>query len=243
MKRFIILLALALGALVAVSQNTYTLIASINNYRARPDLNDLPVNSKVAKRIKSVMAKQPNSSVSMLTGRYATRDSIVSQLHRLCDNAQPGDRIFFFYLGHGAKGALAVYDSNLPYHELMRIFKASPASQIFVFVEACHSASVEWAKGVYWNDDPAPKPKLAFFMSSQAEELTWSEASINANGYVDQAVVLGLKGLCDEDQNKQITVRELEKYITSYVVKRSMGIQHPQLVTSPDNMDEIVVSW
>ena len=81
------------------------------------------------------------------------------------------------------------------------------------------------------------------FMSSRPNEVTYGDEWMTASGFFGKALQNGLRGMCDTDKNRDITVLELFKYIHAYVKKRTYSNQHPQLITSPDNYNKKVVTW
>ena len=249
MRRTLLLIARLLGTLITSAAN-HTLIAAINRYDRCPngDAQDaLSFSISEAKNLKKFMSKNKRSqTVTLLADQYATHDAILGQLEKLCAEAQSGDRIFFYFIGHGAgSGKICAWDQNLHTLEMMKVFATSKASQIYVFIDACWSGSIEQPYRLYEQNNDI-NPQVVFFASSAANERSWVdvENSINVNNYFTRGVSNALHGACNENSDNKITIEELYKYVYQYVTKRSEGIQHPQLINSVkhDN-SSIVISW
>lgn len=225
------------------AQKTYTLITAISNYdqNKRPECGDLPMTTETAKVLKVILEKQ-SSSIAMLTGRNANHDNFLAKLRSLCAAAGPKDRVIIYYGGHGSPGSLCAWDKDVQFSEIFPIFRRSKASQIICFIESCYSGSaITDAEKYNWNTNNCPN--LVMFMSSRPNEPSYGDGIMTASGIFGKALQNGLRGMCDIDKNRDITVLELFKYIHAYVKKRTYSNQHPQLITSPDNYNKKVISW
>ncbi len=121
MLRIILSLVLALAVCAGASARTFVLAAGVSNYSHPQNLqNNLAGCTKDVKRFKQVMQTQTND-ITTLTSSYATAANIKEKLRAIANRAGAGDRIVFFYSGHGAPSALCVYDGLLPYTELLDI--------------------------------------------------------------------------------------------------------------------------
>ena len=94
----------------------------------------------------------------------------------------------------------------------------------------------KWMKNVKGSNDQA------FFVACRADEYS-VESPILGAGYFTQALLKGLRGKSDKDNNRQITVMELFKYIYSDVLKRSNEQQHPQLIAPPSMHNVVLTKW
>lgn len=52
-----------------------------------------------------------------------------------------------------------------------------------------------------------------------------------------------MRGKADKDNNREITVMELFKYIHTDVVKRSKQKQHPQLIAPQSMYNMVITKW
>ena len=148
----------------------------------------------------------------------------------MCGKAKEGDRIVFFYSGHGADGCIVATDLKpVNYSEMMQLFSASKAKEIVCFFDACFSGTI--AQDVRSSDKD-----IVFFLSTQA-------------------LLKGIRGMADTDHNKEVTVMELFKYIykdvTARVEKRNSNApddrykvrQHPQLVAAKRSYNMVLTKW
>jgi uncharacterized caspase-like protein len=79
-------------------------------------------------------------------------------------------------------------------------------------------------------------------VSCRSDEYS-SESRILGAGYFTQALLKGLRGMADTDNNKQITVIELFKYIYGDVLTHSQQKQHPQLIAPKSLYDVVISKW
>lgn len=215
---------------------TFVLTAGVSNYNGRA--NDLHQTSKDAKRFKQLMLTQTND-ITLLTSRYATGDNILEKLRAICNRAQAGDRIFFFFSGHGSPGGMCAYDRLLGYDEVAQVLGSSAADVKIAFVDVCFAGTAENAVGNGRHGLSATDGQV-FMLSSTAQETSQEDPFMGA-GMFTQALIKGLKGKADADENRSITVSELHDYIYNEVVSKSRGRQHPTLI-APDNMKQLVIT-
>ncbi len=239
MKRFFTILMLALAVAIGAQARTYVLITAVSNYN--DEGTNLSQTTKDAKRFKQVIQTQTRD-ITMLTSRYATAGNIMEKLRAICNRAQAGDKIIFFFSGHGMPNALYTYDGPLPYANIVEALEGSEASEKICFVDACHAGSAANATAGASEYSGMSLPGMAFFVSSRADEYSIESAWIGS-GFLAQALVKGLRGSSDRDHDRRITVKELFDYIYVDVVRRSNSQQHPQLIAPREMFDVVVADW
>ena len=232
-KKITIILMLALFMLVSapVSARTFVLSIGIADYDG--DEHDLQRSGQDAIKFSDVMKTQTKDVVT-LTSR---------------GNAKEGDRIVFFYSGHGADGCIVATDMKpVSYSEMMQLFSASKAKEIVCFFDACFSGTI--AQDVRSSDKD-----IVFFLSSRPDEMSQEDSGWIGAGYLTQALLKGIRGMADTDHNKEVTVMELFKYIykdvTARVEKRNSNApddrykvrQHPQLVAAKRSYNMVLTKW
>lgn len=239
MKRLIIFLLVAVAAQATAWCRTFVLATGVSNYNDAQ--NNLTLTTKDAKRFRHVMQKHTND-ISLLTSSNVTRQNVLAKLKAIAAQARKGDRIIFFYSGHGVPGALYGYNGPIPYDDIINAMKQSPA-QKFLFIEACHAGSLkESTPAANGGSAIRTLDGQAFFLSSRAEEASLAHTLLGA-GYFSKALVKGLQGAADKNSDRQITVLELFRYIYGDVMKHSAKQQHPQLI-APESMHQtVVMSW
>ena len=240
-KIFLMLLATVIMAMSADAR-TFVLVTGVSNY-GDDDIN-LSQTTKDAKRFKEIIGTLTND-ITLLTSKNVTRDNLLEKLGAICNRAQKGDRIIFFYSGHGSSGAICGYDRPISYDDITNLLSKSKASEKICFIDACRAGSVagstatvdnDWAKAV-----KGAKDQL-WFVGCRSSEYSFESPMLGA-GYFTQALLKGLRGKSDTNNDKKITAIELFKYIYKDVVKRSDQGQHPQLIGPSSMHDIVVMQW
>ena len=240
MKRTIISLLCALAAAITINASTYVLVTGVSNY-GNKDMN-LSQTTKDAKRFKEVMGTQ-TKNITLLTGKNVTRENVLEKLQAICKRAQKGDRVIFFYSGHGMPGAICGYDRAISYNDIVKTLDLSRASEKICFIDACHAGTIagstmddNWTRSIKGTKDQV------FFVACRPNEYS-AESTLLGAGFFTQALLKGLRGKSDTDNNRQITVMELFKYIYADVLKRSIEFQHPQLIAPESMYHKVIAEW
>lgn len=239
-RLIVLAIVLCAAAPAARAQVTYALLAGISNYDnyLYPNLsyttNDVKTMAKLLKR--------QTDKTTVITSKYATREAIEQRLGNICDKATEMDRIVFFFAGHGFNNGIVTYDKPMFYDDLVAILARSRANEIIVYLDVCHAGSMQNStKAFDWNRG-TKHPGMVFFLSSRPDEIS-IESSYVGNGYFSQALIKGLRGQADADNNHKVTVIELFKFAYNDVVTRSRGKQHPQLLTTESHYDSVLMWW
>lgn len=243
MKRITLFFITVLLGCLSLQARDFVLAVGVSKYA--DEENNLSQTTKDAKAFREVMLTQ-TKDVSILTSSNANKSGIISQLRAICNRAQSGDRIIFFFSGHGVSGGICCYDGVISYSELTRLLATSSAKQKICFIDACHagsasddvalsgSSSVETAARNYQDQ--------AFIVSCRSDEYSYEGNFVGA-GFFTQGLIKGLRGKSDRDGNRQVSLMELFKYIYSDVVNRSHSKQHPQMICASGNYDAVVAKW
>lgn len=239
MKRILINLLLALFMAVGVQARTFVLVTGVSNYG--DEVNNLSQTTKDAKRFKAVMESQ-TKDITLLTSKNVTRANVLEKLRAICNRAQKGDRIVFFYSGHGMPGAICGYDTPISYDDIVNTLATSAASEKICFIDACHAGTMAKSGDSTWTKSVKGAKDQVFFVSCRPEEVSRESPFLGA-GYFTQALLKGMRGKADKDGNRQITVEELFKYIYSDVMKRTGKGQHPQLIAPKEMYNTVVAKW
>lgn len=240
MKKFLFSLLLALFAFTGMQARIFVLATGVSNYG--DDEINLSQTTKDAKRFVELIKTQTND-VTLLTSKNVTRANVLEKLRAICNRAGKGDRVIFFYSGHGMPGAICGYDKNITYDDLIDILESSEASEKICFIDACHAGSLsDSANKSDWAEKAKGAKNMAFFVACRPDEYS-VESSVLGAGYFTQALLKGLRGKADKDNNKQLTVIELFKYIYGDVLKHSNKRQHPQLIAPESMYDKVLMAW
>lgn len=249
MKRFFLsaFFAFLLLAALPAEGRTFVLAAGVSDYE-NPEIPDLKRPGKDAMSFAQVMKTQ-TPDVTTLTSRHATRENVLAGLTALCNRAQSGDRIVFYFSGHGSDGQIYLYDRPIYYSELSQLFESTDADEIVCFIDACFSGSIA-------NDLKNTDKDIVFFLSSRPDEMSMEAADWVGAGYLTQALMKGIQGKADSDGNREVTVIELFKYIYADVQQRirefnklmvasgnEKNSQHPQLIAAKKSFDLVLAKW
>lgn len=228
-----LMLCLSLG--IAARAETYVVCVGIAHY-ADPRAGDLTQPETDAKAM-AVFFKRGTDNVITLTGKYATKAAILRSLRSQCGRTAPGDRIIFYFSGHGYPGGFCPYDmrdigGGLTYDEVLAIINASRATDKLIFADACNSGAIRSNR-----EQSAPDPgNTLMFLSSRDKEAS-IERQFIANGFFTKCLLRGLRGAADSDRDKTITATEIFKYVKEGVDTLSHGRQHPVMWgTFPDDL-------
>lgn len=243
-KLFLLLMMLMVMTINMSAQKTYALITGVSRYQNSQA--NLQHTAKDVKSLRNIMTKQ-GAIVSVVTSKYANHDNIVKKLNAIVQLAKPEDKIIFFFSGHGNTGGFVTSDMKLfMYQELASILSKAKARQVICFIDACRSGSVEdLAEDNYSWAGSTSHPGLVFVMGCKAEESSYENNWVG-HGLFTQALLKGLRGLCDVNQDKKITLIELFNYIYKDVTARTADgpqAQHPQLIGPGSMHDAVVASW
>ncbi len=239
MKRIFLMLLVVLISIGVNAQKTYALLAGVSNY-GNEDAN-LQNTTKDVKQLKRVLDKQ-GMVVVALTSRYATVSNMEKKLNAIIQLAQPEDKIIFFFSGHGDTGQMIAYGPvGFSYRDLMKILSRAKTKEVFCFIDACMSGSVSSLE-YDWAD---AHKGLTFMMSSRANEYSMENNWVG-HGYYTQALLKGLRGKADKNNDRRITMMELFRYVYNDVTARtrsSKQVQHPVLIGPNSSHGSVITQW
>lgn len=230
---------------LSMSARTFVVVTGVSNYG---DVNiNLSQTTKDANAFKKVMESQ-TKDITILTSSYAYKANILEKLRAICNRAQKGDRVVFYFSGHGMPGGICTYDKTIQYSELVELLATSSASEKICYIDACHAGTASEAQRDLNQDKETLQKALKgykdqiFFVGCRGDEFSAESAWVGA-GFFTQALIKGLRGKSDANSDKQITVIELFKYVYNDVTTRSKSKQHPQLIASKDRHNSVIAVW
>ncbi len=226
------------------AQHTYVLLAGISNYG---DESNLGQTTKDVKSLKEIFDKQPNTTVAILTSKYASGSNIEEKLNAINKLAKPTDKIVFCFSGHGTTGGIVTYGPQLfSYKTLAQILSKAKAKEIFCFIDACKSGSVENdASANFGFESSSSHPGLTFMVASRATEVSWENNWVG-HGFFTKALLKGLRGSSDKNRDKNVTLKELFDYVYNDVTARTKDTeapQHPQLIGPSSSYNTVITRW
>lgn len=180
-----------------------------------------------------------DDQIRILIDEDATKENILKSIEKTFSKAGPNDVIFFYFSGHGLKGAFLPidYDGNnnrVEHAEIMEVLDRSQAKSKVVIADACHSGSLHGAKGAtaqsvietYYDAFSRSAGGTILMMSSKAEETSIENNGLR-QGIFSHFLIRGLKGAADNDENKLVTINELFEYVEANVKFYTNNYQTP----------------
>lgn len=237
MKSILSLLILILFS-APVFADTFVVCIGIGKY-AHPKAENLSKTEPDAKAM-AAFYKKGTENVITITGKYATKDTILKSIKSQFGRAKPGDKIVFYFSGHGYPGGFCPYDmirleDGLTYSDVINVMNSSEATDKFIFADTCHSGAIRKN-----GKTTAPNVgNILFFLSSRGNEFS-GESPFLSNGYFTKFLLRGLGGGADANRDRKITASELFNYVSNGVKRQSRNRQHPVMWGKFDHNTVIV---
>lgn len=240
MKRWMLGLLFAVGVF-SMRAETYVVSVGISNYAY---INSLNLPEKDATAIADLY-RHRSSHVLLITGKNATKASILRALRSQFSQATSSDEIIFAYSGHGYSGGLCPYEmkkeaDGLTYQEIWNELRNSAAGRKIIFADACKSGGFRVTKRQA-NETASKNIPVLTFLSSRTNELS-QERMLMANGIFTTYLLRGLRGKADKNRDRKITARELFDYVSQGVKEKTNDCQHP-VMWGKFGDDMVVIEW
>ena len=236
MKQIWIAIFLFLAIISPLQAKVYVVSVGIADYPGTK--NDLRVSDNDAMTIAKVFNATQDAFVKVLVNEQATQSALLSTMHTVFAEAQSGDAILLYFSGHGTPGALVCHDGLLTYQHLFKMLNGCKASRKVIMADACYSGKMRTGKqqSASYNAQ-----NVMLFLSSRTNE-TSQENPWADNGFFTQYLLKGIKGAADTNADRIITAKEIFTYVSTNVVDRTNGKQHPVMWGKfNDNMR--VMNW
>lgn len=250
--RSLLISVIFLCPMLCMAQKTFVLCVGINDYK---DINDLKLCENDANDFASFMLSA-NAEVSIMSGKDATHEYIISALRKLLGKASSEDCVIFFFSGHGYEGGFCCWDmatnspsvskpsfrgkvdqqrlnttnryyGGLSYAELQVLFRNCRAGRKLVIADACFSGGLRKGNHINTSVQSAKKGELIFILSSRPDE-TSLELPNGRNGLFTTFLLKGLSGESDVDADRKITLAELFQFVYDNVSEFAARIPHSQ---------------
>ena len=229
-------------AAVSAQGQTYAIIVGISDYKHLSDkTGDLRFADRDARQVAAFLRSKiggsvPVSHVRFLTNHQATRSGIQQAL-ALFRRAKPGDRVLFYFSGHGLADSFVPYDARpgdprslLTHRDVKSAFRRSAASTKLCIADACLSGSMTQTR------QPAPVParsspvadngNVAMLLASRATQYAVESRRLTGGAFTHY-LLLGLNGQADRNADRTVTIRELHQYVSPQVRRATHGRQTP----------------
>ncbi len=240
-----------------VSGQTYAIIIGISKYKEVPSLQFAHKDAQAFEKLLMSPAggSVPSENIELFLNEQATRNNVADAISVTARKAKPGDRVYFFFAGHGdmedltqiENGLLLLHNSpNGNYFgmkddvlELLDLKRyLSPLAQrgiemIFI-VDACHSGNLKG--GIEGMQLTAQSLSNAWgkeykILSCQPNQLSQEGVQWgNGRGLFALQLEEGMKGLADMNGDLTISFAEVQQYILQKVSSYSEFKQIPLVV-------------
>lgn len=203
----------------------------------------------------------PQANIELLLNEKATLVQVDLAMGKLIHSVKPNDRVFIYFSGHGdqesktiaQRGFLLTYDSFssnynstafavIYLQDYVATLATKNQAQIFMFLDACRSGKLAGSEingvqlaGQQLLTKVANEVK---FMACQADELSlegyqWG----GGRGLFSYHLIRGMQGLADTNDDKTVTLRELERYLEDRVTTEAApNRQNPLLVAADKSL-------
>lgn len=237
----------------------YALVAGVSDYD--DDRLDLAFAAKDAQDFSEALQRQQGGIYRDIEIRTLTNpdaDAFLDGLDWLRAKVTGQDVAILFASGHGVNDRDGDYfyltrdvdterlqRTAISQYEIQKILAALPG-KVLAFVDTCHSGNVMGARpGVadvtaVVNDLAAAEHGIVVFASSSAKQLSLENAEWG-NGAFTKALVEGMDGRRDYEQDGQITVHELQLYLSHRVKELTHNRQTPT-TTIPQTITDFPVA-
>jgi len=197
------------------------------------------------------------------TAMNAALARLFERLRAAREEGRPTE-FFFFFSGHGdltdGEGSLVLDDGRLLRSSLTRdVLARSPADRNHVFIDACRSYFLAFAKGAGGTRERAPagfthddddtravRARTGYFLSTSSNDESHEWDGVQA-GVFSHELRSGLRGAADVDADGTVSYREMQ----AFLMRANAGIAHARLrprflVVPPDDDmagDGTVIAW
>ena len=234
--------------------NTYAIIIGISQYKTVPSLQYADKDAQAFEDflMSDAGGKIPRANIETFLNERAIKDNVADAISIFARKAQPGDRVYFFFAGHGdmedltqiENGLLLLYkspngnyfgmkDDVLEILDLKRYLSplAMRGIEMIFIVDACHAGNL--GGGVQGVQQTAAALAASWgkeykILSCQPNQLSLESKEYGGGrGLFSLQLEEGMKGLADKNNDSKVSFSELQRYITDQVATFSEEKQIP----------------
>lgn len=245
----------------------HALIIGISDYRYVQDLRFADRDARAFREylLRHSRPAADSQHIELFVNDKATRIPVCDAISSLVRRAQPGDRVYFYFAGHGdiedltqsENGLLLLHDSPvegyfgmtdgvLQVNQIADYFGklASKGVEVFYVIDACHSGKLRGGEPGKAHTSAAVQRVLAthatLMLSCDADQLSLeSESWGGGRGLFSWYLEDGLLGLAEVDSDDQVSLLELEQYVKRNTYLASEKRQTPVFLGKQDR----VINW
>lgn len=231
---------------------TYAVVVGISDYKILSYHNgDLQYADKDARRMAQFLqsiqgGSVPLSHIRLLLNEDATKSAIIQALS-LFEKAKPGDRVIFYFSGHGLTHSFVPFDvrPNTPqtlllHTDVKQAFRASQATTKLCVADACFAGAMTQLQRPPKTTGQHPavpgESTVAMLLAARSTQVAIEQGRL-AGGTFTYFLLKGLAGGADADANRIVTIRELHDYVSPRVRQVTPNRQAPIFYGKfPDNL-------
>ncbi len=248
---------LALSSTSANAKELRIVVAVGNNYGLSGE-EPLKHAASDAKRVASVFTSlggvKTEHALTLIDANPKEVEAAMGKAQQIARGASVKDVTFFFYYsGHGDKGALHLGNQKLSDKTLHTLVNKIPAGMKVLIIDACRSEGASRPKG--WGLKPAvdimikplPGPQgIVELRSSSVGEVS-QESDELGGGVFTHYFITGLQGAADVDGDRQVTLDEVYPYAYNHTHMRTAQsrarLQRPERNFVFKGTGPLVLSW
>ncbi len=246
---FFICLILSIPVGVCGQSVTRALVIGISDYQDEkiPDLKfaDRDAEAFVAFLKSEAGGSLPDEQIKLLTNDKASAAQIFSAMDWLIDESKEKDKVLVYFSGHGdvetktvrQRGYLLAHDTPSnnyrigavslgDLNDILATISEGNKAQVVLITDACHSGNLA-GKAINGTQATATALMNQFanevkIMSCQPDELSLEGTQWGGGrGLFSYHLLDGLTGLADKDENAQVNLREIERYLEDNVSREA----------------------
>ncbi|MBK6861478.1 MAG: caspase family protein [Saprospiraceae bacterium] len=236
----------------------YGIVIGISDYKNIPDLQyadrDAMAFGKFLSQISIPIVD--SSNLMIYINDAANRINVCDGISKLIKKLQPGDRVYFYFAGHGdiealsqaKNGLLLLYDSPpgdyfglndgvLQVNQLADYFGrlSDMGVDVFYIIDACHSGKLKGGEQGRLHTSRAIQYLLSqrstVLLSCDEDQLSLEGAAWGGGrGLFSYYLEQGLIGLAEADQDNLVSIYELDQFVTHKTYSESEKRQTPVIL-------------
>ncbi len=237
-------------------RDAVAIVVGIQSYKYLPPARYASTDArKFAEYARHILGVAPNR-IRLLTDTGADTTEMTRAFRQwLRRNVNRGTTdVYVFYSGHGLPSDDGKTLYLLPYNadrdfidktgisqqELVTMISATQPKSATLFIDSCYSGQTRTGHALLPQARPLSlrsavtsyPPEFSVLSASSAQQISWSSAELG-HGLFSYYLMKGLEGIADLDQNGEITLGEMQRYLVENVARQAAlrnREQEPQLM-------------
>lgn len=218
------------------SLDTYVVLVGIDRYQTQKTLRYSVKDAYAMYQYFTSIdgAALPNKQIELMTDFNATKANVMSKATQHFSKADENDMSIFYFSGHGLEGGLIPqnYESErdlISYEQIHDMFDKCKAKHKLLIIDACYAGSYEKdiVSNNYLSELAKSKGGFAALFSSNGYQKARQTDDLQASVFTFY-LLEGLQGKADKNNNRIITISELDKYASKNTLEYTNYEQETQ---------------